>query len=162
MPRYICDNWKGRSDASEFVLSGEYYFNCKRGFLVRREPLKISANEILNMKIKIRKTHDDRIDSALEVFLNSSGWADGFEYTYSDIVSDPYNMDGPNSKIDSHNFEKRIRIGNDKFIVTLTKGVHLKNVPIILSIDDYEFLKENYQTYEQLREEAKNSCDEKQ
>ncbi len=155
MPKYIYDDGIQRTDASEFVLSGEYYFNCKRGFLVRRIPLEISGHEILRLKIEIRKTHRERIDDALTTFLKTDGWENGFEYVCS------YIMKGPYPKISTHVFEKRIRIADDRFVVTLSQGVFRKNSLNIMSIEDFTFLPD-YKDYEQLREEAKNSCDAEQ
>ncbi len=156
VPKYICDDGIERTDASEFVLSGEYYFNCKIGLLVRRIPLKISDDEILRLKIEIRKTHDARINDALTAFLKTDGWEDGFEYTCSYIVR------SPETKIFSHVFKKIIRIADDRFVITLSKGVFRNKYALnFMSIKDLSSLP-NYKTYEQLKEEAKNSCDAEQ
>ena len=150
--RYIHFDSRGfETDATKFVVSGEYYFNCKSRMLVRKIPLYLSIKEVLSLPIEFDYGIKIEHVPVIQLFLADPGWVEGFYYLYTEILEE-YPV------IHSHIFEREINVEGKKYIITLFYGVGMEGITIF--IDEYD--PERYRGYEQLCEQAKNSCSEPQ
>ena len=150
--RYVHFDSRGiETDATKFVTSGEYYFDCELNQLVRRIPVKFPIKEILCLPIEYDLLYDKELDTAIELFLADPGWANGFSYAYT-VIFDEYAF------ITNHVFHKGISIGDNKYVISLYYSLLMKRVSLFVK----RYNPNTYRSYEQRCEQAKDSCSEPQ
>lgn len=149
MKNYIYTEDGRTWDATKYVVSGEYFFDCNKQILVRREPIEFTLDMLKNGKgVYFREVIFPELAGPFEAYKNSRDWAEGFTYRCS------YLLEGSPVKITAHSFEKIIQVNQKKYIIRMS---YHPAYPTPIRIVPYN--PEEYVPYEEMKIRAQNSCE---
>ena len=139
-------------DGSDYVESGEYYFNCDIGFFVKRVPPKLDTKRLKEGKFTIPEKDYRGQKLALQKYIQLDGWEAGFEYTTTGRQPSVF-RDHP----DRHFFDKFVKIDGKDYQITIIQPIR-QGFPLDISIWEGHPSGANGKTHAEAIEKAKNSC----
>lgn len=140
-------------DATKFVLSGEFYFNCERGYLLRKTPPPFPIEVLEQTQDPKIRNITPKYDKLVADYTTNPDWHLGFQYLYSGISTFNHSVIGDDI------FYKVIGLGDNRIIFKIFYShVKIRGAKTQFSILVDKFNPQIHLTRDQIIEACKQSC----